>query len=336
MCRVVNILSIALIYCGTVFGAGFASGQEIFRFFSRFGIWGIIVSVFVGFLFSVIGGAVCGTAKRYEMSNGADYIHFLFSKRVAKGISALCSVFLVVTFCIMITGCGTLAKEQLGMRPVAGATLSLALCLWIMRYRVKGLAVFNALLTPFLFCGVVLLCVIIFSDGPIRIDAKGEETSAVIYGLLYVSYNIISAATVLVPAGNTANCVQDARLGGILGGLLVGIPLVMMTTCLAGFSEAAHMQLPFFSLVCQTHPALASVCSLLLFGAMLTTAASACVSVLEKNAGNCSKKMSCLMCGLALACAWIPFDALVGFLYTLFGIVGVVIFIQILKSIFRK
>ncbi|MBQ4087792.1 MAG: hypothetical protein IJC78_06055 [Clostridia bacterium] len=336
MCRGINILSIALIYCGTVFGAGFASGQEIFQFFSVHGTWGIGASVFVGFLFSVVGWIVCGAAKRYELAGGADYFHFLFPEKTAKAISVLCSLFLIVTFCIMITGCGTLAQEQLGTRPLTGALLSLILCFWIMKYRVKGLAVLNAVLTPFLFCGVITFCILIFREGIMPMVTKSNGASAVISGLLYISYNVVSAVAVLVPAGKTAACEQDAKMGGILGGVLVGIPLVLMTACLSRFPEAKSFQMPFFSLVCRTHQMLAPTCAMLLFGAMLTTAASAGVSVLAKVSETCSKRRSFLLCASALSCAWIPFDVLVGFLYTLFGVLGVILLIGILKSVFRK
>ena len=53
--KLLKILSIALIYCGAVFGAGFASGKEIFTFFSCYKIAGIVASVFAGFLFSFFG-----------------------------------------------------------------------------------------------------------------------------------------------------------------------------------------------------------------------------------------------------------------------------------------
>ena len=52
--KLLNILSIALIYCGAVFGAGFASGREIFSFFSCYKTGGIVAAVFVGLLASLI------------------------------------------------------------------------------------------------------------------------------------------------------------------------------------------------------------------------------------------------------------------------------------------
>ena len=71
--KLLNILSIALIYCGAVFGAGFASGREIFSFFSCYKTGGIVASVFAGFLFSFLGYTVCKYAKKKNMVYGEQY-----------------------------------------------------------------------------------------------------------------------------------------------------------------------------------------------------------------------------------------------------------------------
>ena len=81
--KLLKILSIALIYCGAVFGAGFASGREIFTFFSCYKTAGIIVSIFAGFLFSFFGFFVCGYAKTKNITSSEKYYEELFPKWLA-------------------------------------------------------------------------------------------------------------------------------------------------------------------------------------------------------------------------------------------------------------
>ena len=45
------VLQIAAVYVGTIVGAGFATGQEIVEFFSRFGFIGLIGILMSGYLF---------------------------------------------------------------------------------------------------------------------------------------------------------------------------------------------------------------------------------------------------------------------------------------------
>ena len=96
--KFLKILSIALIYCGAVFGAGFASGREIFTFFSCYKTAGILCSVFAGFLFSFFGFFVCGYAKTKNIINPEKYYEELFPKTVAKIVVFFINAFLVMSF----------------------------------------------------------------------------------------------------------------------------------------------------------------------------------------------------------------------------------------------
>lgn len=342
MNRAVTILSIALIYCGTVFGAGFASGQEIFRFFSAYGIGGIAVSVFVGFLFSFFGWFICLRAKQFSLTDGSSYFRFLFSPKPAAVLSALCSAFLVVTFCIMIAGCGTLAQEQLSVRPIVGAAVSLLVCYFIVRRKVQGLAGLNAVITPFLFFGVIVFCILIFGHAEnVGIAVQNQNSAflsgkAILSGVLYLSYNMVSAAAVLAPAANMAKTNKDAALGGLLGGILIAVPLVLMTVCLVLFEDVNTYPLPFFTLVRGVNHRTAPFCALLLLGAMLTTAASAGVSVLAKVPEKGTARSTLLLCLLALFVSLIPFGVLIQTMYTLFGFCGLFLIVGIARSVRRK
>ena len=50
-----NYFVIALTYIGTIIGAGFASGQEIKKFFIDYGTIGITAFIFASFLFFYLG-----------------------------------------------------------------------------------------------------------------------------------------------------------------------------------------------------------------------------------------------------------------------------------------
>lgn len=337
MRRAINILWIALIYCGTIFGAGFASGQEVFQFFSRQGFAGIITSVFVGFLFSFFGGVICFCVKKGKMKNAKMYISSLFSPWVAKVVSVISHVFLVVTFCIMIAGCGALA-QQWSLRPIVGAVCAAVLCYFVIRNQEKGLASLNSVITPFLFIGVVLFCILIQNSGAISYTTVpcGNVGKAVWFGVLYLSYNMIPAVAALVSATKLAETEKDAMLGGVLGGILVALPLILMTICLCGFKDAAGEQLPFFVLTYQSQEHATFFCGALLFGAMLTTAASSGVSLLESIHSEESMVGAFLLCTLSVLVSVVPFNILVKTAYTGFGVCGLVLTIGILRSLKRK
>ncbi len=333
----IEILSIALIYCGTVFGAGFASGQEVVSFFSTHALCGVAASVFVGFLFVFFGYCVCKQAKTHALQSATDYFRFLFSKRISVLLSLLCTAFLVVSFCIMIAGCGTLFYEQFSLRPVVGSLASLCICYGIMKRRVGGLAQFNGIVTPLMFFGVVVLCVLVLAQPPEFAQIQnGKITEASVFGILYISYNMVSAVAVLVPCAAIATTRRRAAWGGALGGVLVAVPLVLLTLTLVMHPSVQKEQLPFFSLICALRPRLKPVCSTILYCAMLTTAASSGVSVVAQAPQKTSRTYALLLCFLALVASFVPFDVLVKTMYTLFGLCGILLIFGILKSFLRK
>ncbi len=334
--KLLNILSIALIYCGAIFGAGFASGREIFSFFSCYKGWGIAASILSCFLFSYFGFHICKEAKNKKIKNIEEYLFLLFPKRLAKFFSFVTTAFLVLSFCIMITGCGTLFYEQFEIPVVFAATFSLVVCFIVIKNRVLGLERFNFLATPIMVVGVLVLCILCFNLPKVSSVLGGEAVPSIIFGLLYVSYNMVSATAVLVSASKSAKTEREAAFGGMLGGLLAGILLVLMSTILAYHWEVASYPMPFFALIHNNFSSLGLLCSLVLYLAMLTTAVSSGVSLIDNADKKKSGKYTLMLCLFAFLVSFLPFAQLVVSVYSAFGFIGIVFIIRIFVKIIEN
>lgn len=334
--KLLKILSIALIYCGAVFGAGFASGREIFTFFSCYKATGIISSVFVGFLFSFFGFFVCGYAKTKNITSPEKYYEELFPKTISKVTAFFTNAFLVMSFAIMITGCGTLLSEQVGISSIYGSLASLILCFFVIQNDVSGLEKFNLLVTPFMLVGVIVLCLLSLNLPAVSDIGMGEGIPAAISGILYLSYNMVSAVAVMVSSAKIAQTPKDAAIGGAVGGIFVAIPLVLMSVILGQHWEVASMPLPFFSLIYNNFPRLSFICSIVLYIAMLTTATSSGVAALSCTKGRNAGKWAYLLCFFAFFMSFIPFGTLIQTVYTGFGFIGIVLVVGIFIKILRK
>ena len=331
-----NILSIALIYCGAVFGAGFASGREVFSFFSCYKTSGIVASVFVGFLFSSFGYEVSKYAKAHNIKNADEYFRELFPKYAARVFSIIANAFLVLSFCIMITGCGVLFAEQLDASPLVGVLVSLLVCFIVIKNNVSGLEKFNLLATPVMLAGVVILCLLCIALPKVSDVTADEVVAPVVSGLLYISYNMVSAVAVLVSSAKIAKTPLQAGWGGAVGGVMIGVPLVLMSTVLAHHWEVASQPLPFFALIYENFPRLGIICWVVLYFAMLTTAVSSGVAVVENVAPQKSGRTAYLLCFLALLMSFIPFATLVQTVYSAFGFIGIALIAGIFINILRK
>ena len=85
MNEVFRVLTVAAIYIGTVIGAGFASGREIWEFFSQYGTagtWGLLYSTL---LLAVLGAKVMEWGRRVKAPSYQDFLHSLAGKWAGRG-----------------------------------------------------------------------------------------------------------------------------------------------------------------------------------------------------------------------------------------------------------
>lgn len=333
-----QIFSSALIYCGTVFGAGFASGQEVVEFFSSHYLWGVFVSIIVGFLFSFFGAFICMDSSENNIHNAGEYFKLLYPSNLASLLNFICTSFLAVSFCIMIAGCGELFFEQMHIRPIFGSLISLVFCYEIMRKKVTGLAFFNTLVTPLMIAGTVVLSVLILSKCNSTNVLAGNESlgHAGLSGLIYISFNIAVSSAVLVPCGAQIDSKRNAFMGGLIGGIFIAVILVLLSLVLFLNPNVWTHQMPFFSLVGEMFPKVRPLCAIILYCAMLTTAASSGVSLISQVKKETSGWFPIILCTLAFFASFISFGVLVKTMYTAFGVCGLLLIFGIVKRFFRK
>ena len=98
-----TILKIVFVIIGTLIGAGFASGQEVYTFFFSFGKKGLI-GIFIASL--VISLAIYKTFKTILKTNVKNYEDFLKlfikNKKIYYVIDAIINIFILILFYIMI------------------------------------------------------------------------------------------------------------------------------------------------------------------------------------------------------------------------------------------
>lgn len=153
-----EILKVVFVIIGTLIGAGFASGQEIYIFFFSFGIKGIL-GIFISS--SLIGITIYKTLKIIEKNNVKSYKEFLDclikSKKLKEIINILVNIFILASFYIMIAGFGAYLEQEFELNSIIGSGILAILCLFIFKTNIKGLVKANEILIPILIFIVVFI-----------------------------------------------------------------------------------------------------------------------------------------------------------------------------------
>lgn len=153
-----NIFKVVFVIIGTLIGAGFASGQEIYTFFFLFGIkgiWGIIISS------GLIGIIIYKTLKIIDKNNINNYKDFLNclikSKKIQEITNVIVNIFILVSFYIMIAGFGAYLQQELNLNNIIGSGILAIICLIIFKTNIEGFVKINEILIPILIVVVIFI-----------------------------------------------------------------------------------------------------------------------------------------------------------------------------------
>lgn len=335
-----QVIKIAAVFAGAVLGAGFASGQELMIFFARFKVRGIYGAVISGLFIMLFGGIVCAQSYDLKEKDYFTYLKSVFSASLAKVVYIITQIFLGISFVIMISGSAELIKTQLNTPRAVGEFFTLFICGWCFANRVTGLARLNLYLTPIMLTGILLstLAAILKSEGA-WLSFSNVRENYLVNACLYMSYNILTSAAVLVPTSALAKSKKEAASGGVLGG---GALLLVMVLCTAALVKAdaliSNSAFPMLAVAVYAQKIFSFIYPPLIYMAMLTTAVSSgfCVCEILQKTGMSSKSASILLCILAIPLSLIEFSSLIKNCYALFGFLGFLLIVGIIVKYIKN
>lgn len=189
-----DVLKIVFVIIGTLIGAGFASGQEMYIFFFSHGIKGIVGIIISSVLMGIIIYKTLNLLDIYNIKTYKDFLEIVLSKNssskfvikkinsknnkikesvkyknnkhlriihkdfsIKRIINCVINIFILVTFFIMIAGFGAYFEQEFGINSLFGSGILAILSFIIFLTNVKGVVKANELLIPVLVLFIVLI-----------------------------------------------------------------------------------------------------------------------------------------------------------------------------------
>lgn len=331
-----STLAVAWGYMGAVIGAGFASGQELVQFFVSYGssgFWGVILA---GALFALFGALLLFWVHTHQLDNYQSVLKSLFGNRYSAIVDSLLAVFLFLGICTMFAASGAVFYEHINQSKTTGILLAYFAVLIFLFTGRRGMVNSYNLLVPIKF--LLLLTV----AGYAAIIGGGVSPSSAIpehlinpsvgnwtlASVLYVAYNFSLAMVVLAEYQPITTFWEGIR-GAFIGGLMLGmVALVCHYALLPGMPVIVHYEIPMLYVAGAISPLAKAVYMAVLWIGILTTAIA--------NAYGFAQRVSdfsglgynfCLIITvtMALPLAFQSFAFLVGTVYPLLGLLGIVI-----------
>ena len=343
---------VAAAYIGTVVGAGFASGQEVLQFFTRFGLFGIFGLILVTALFYVFGAIIMDLGRKVHAQSHVEIIRYTGGKAFGTVIDGIITVSLFTTQAAMLAGTGALFAQEFQIPAMWGGLMMAVLTAFTVLYGIKGVVNANSVMVPLLLIIVIGTSALSFVAAPpsftqqtVTMTEGGLVGNWLSAAILYVSCNSVLSISVLGPMGNNANGNKAIRYGALLGGIGLGAgapaPPLMIHLAMTGYGPGiAQYEIPMVHIAGTLSKVLRLGYMFALIIAIYTTAVGALYGFAARfadtnmNRGWFRAIVIFATFAALLSSNW-GFMNMVKYLYPIKGYIGIVILICLLWSFLK-
>lgn len=339
-----KIITISGAMVAYLIGAGFASGQESLQFFTNFGSLGAFGAAMITLaLYIWFSVTLMDDGKQLSLEQPNDIFKYYCGKYLAYFYEWFTPIFLYSIFVVMCAGAGAIANEyygvnafwgRLGMTVLAGLTVLLGL-----RRLIDIVGKIGPLIILFgVFVGLYSL--VSAPEGSIgRADellkvlpVNRAASNWALSGALFAAFGCVLSMPFFCSLGKIANNRTEARLGGVFGALMfMGACMSMAYGLMAHLPNTWNVKVPTIFLAHQIFPAMGVSFSLILLGAIYTTAAPmfwiGCNRFAPDEKSTRFKIVVLIGAVLGLALSVFDFPKMVNTIFPLSGYLGILLFI---------
>lgn len=339
---------VAATYVGTVVGAGFASGQEMLRFFVAYGRAGLAGVGVATLLFCLFGVLVMDLGRRLRVRSHREILYYACGQQIGKLMDVVITLFLGATLTVMVAGGGAVFAEQLGLPRAIGSILTAGLASLTILAGMRGIMAANSVVVPLLavaVTGLSLASLRLHGLGAILDQAApwpmwAPVNSWAVAALLYVGYNLVLSISVLGPLGAEVGDRRIIIAGGILGGLALGLLAVAIKLAVAAhMPDIGRVEVPMLFLA-RLHPRPVQWFYMLILWAEIYTTATACAygfaSRFAEVMHSSYRGVVVLVTAMSLFGSGFGFSVLLAKLYPTFGLITLVVLAGLTGVLFRR
>lgn len=338
----INTLSLGLTYAGCFLGAGFVSGQEIWQFFGTFGMYGIfglVLTFLLHFLFGVIVIKLIHNTGITEMDKLVVWKDIPWLRAL---VGAVTTFFMFSILIIMSAGAGALLNRMFGIPHFIGCGLFCAVVAAVSLGGVDGMVSALSRLVPAMIVGAVIIGVITVwkSDFGFDFTVWADEHNVLLHNwafaaFTYASHNLFCTIGIIAPIAMQID--KKTVIPGIGAGSIMML-LIAVCVLFGVFANIgiAHTELPMLELAYNISSVLGVIYAVLLLFGMFGTSLSSIVGVIaygEQKSKWFLKHKKMLVVILALTgwiCSLVGFGDLIGIVYPISGYFGFTVILAVI------
>lgn len=338
-------LQIAMIFIGSIVGAGVCSGRELNQFFATYGIAGFVGLIFCGILYIVFSKVIVTITTKYGVSSYDEFVDLVCPKPVAKFINFVLTLFLLSSTSIILAGSGSIINQYFHVPKWVGVLIMFVLSSFFLMRNTEGLFEVNTIVVPTLIVVMTSIFISYIFQNPdtmqfsyMRLIPR-QKSNLALSTIVYVSFNILTIIGVMVPLTNEIKKPKEINRGVALGSIVLTVLGAYITFLMLVNPFHPYLyEMPLLGVAMELSPLLQigmlGIMWLEMFSSQVSNVYS--LSYYLRNRFKVPyKKGIFLVVLVAMPFSIIGFAQLVEFLYPLYGILSLVFLIYCLIFIYK-
>ncbi|MDS0525362.1 transporter [Clostridium sp. SHJSY1] len=336
--EITKIFQIAVVFIGTIVGAGLASGKEITQFFTSFGAKSFLGIILCGAFYIIMGTIISKISVNYNLNSYSDVMKIISPNILGKLTGVITTLYLISSASIIIAGSGALINQFFGIPKIVGSLLMIVFASFFLLRGTNGLIEVNSFIVPALIITISLVTILYFMFCKEMVSFNNissfepKKKGILISTILYAGYNILCSSGVLVPLSNQMKKSRTMIIGIIFGA--IGLSLLC---CMINFMLTINQpyiyeyEIPLLFVAQRFGPFMQALLLMIILLEMFSTEVSDVYSIsktLEQTFNIHFKKGIFLVLAVALPISQIGFTNLISTLYPLFGVLSLIFIIQ--------
>lgn len=153
-----NVIKSVCVIIGTIIGAGFASGKEIYIFFNMYGEKGLLGIAVASSVTGIIIHSILTQIRNIEAKNYKEYLNKMqINPKIKEVFNIIINIFLLMSFYIMIAGFCAYFQQEFNIPATIIGVIVCFLCYITFMNHIEGVTKINTILIPFLIIMIVLM-----------------------------------------------------------------------------------------------------------------------------------------------------------------------------------
>jgi len=330
-----KILKSSFFIIGSIIGAGFASGREIFQYFGKYGVYSLFFIIPLFFLFYIFIRTYLKFGHNIKNNNLKDSNQFLCGHfTLFKYKINIFSIMSFLTFLILSSSMFTaiIALIQTYFSSISRTFCYFLVILITFILSKMSLNLFSSIsnvVVPLIIFAIVLNTLCSFaSDSFLFNFGISEYFTLPFLTVLYVSQNaFFSSYVILQTSKNLTN--KEQKMVSLLTSLFLCILICLGILCFCFNPSLAYSEMPFAEVVIKINPIFSFMFAIVLLLSILTTFTTSISSFKQYFSGKKIYNNIYAMIALISALSLFNFGEIIKYFYPIIGCFGVIYFIKI-------